>query len=73
MTKVLMKIKSLVSTIPQESFIDIDSDVLNYSAVLIDNTGNETALRIGCFDVNTKPLVAHRFDDGIIKNQSDCE
>ena len=32
-------------TIPEESFIDIDSDVLNYTAVLID-TGNETATEL---------------------------
>ena len=46
MTKVLMKNQVFSFTIPQESFIDIDSDVLNYTAVLIDNTGNETVYRI---------------------------
>ena len=52
-------------TIPQESFIDIDSDVLNYSAVLIDNTGNETALPSWLsFDVNTKTFSGTpSFDD----------
>jgi hypothetical protein len=52
-------------TIPQESFIDIDSNVLNYSAVLIDNTGNETALPSWLsFDVNTKTFSGTpSFDD----------
>ena len=52
-------------TIPQEAFVDVDGDVLNYSAVLIDDTGNETALPSWLsFDASTKTFSGTpSFDD----------